>query len=299
MPQKSAHEVASATSVDGASLTASTAVQAAAAALAAARRVVIFSGAGMSAESGINTFRDPEVGVWRNKIALALFAIPFGWNWMPSIAWWGYKKFHRPIAAARPNAGHIAVAHLRDDLQLATDDEDKVVQVITQNVDALHQRAGTPASLVYELHGSVWRHRCIQHGHPMDVFAEAEGGEACEQQLPATQPRCGICGSPARPDAVLFTEALPEAAWSSAEAAVRSLRAGDVLLVVGTSGVVQPAASLPGLCRRGVMKVEINTETTGHSSSMDIVVPFPSAEAIPFIVERAKELKAHGSCHER
>ncbi|KAK7201932.1 Sir2 family [Novymonas esmeraldas] len=90
-------------------------------ALAAAHRVVVFSGAGMSAESGIHTFRDPEVGLWRNKIALALFGIPLGWRWMPSIAWWGYKRFHAPIAAALPNSGHLAVAELRTALQLRAD----------------------------------------------------------------------------------------------------------------------------------------------------------------------------------
>lgn len=257
-----------------------TAVQRCAEALAYAHRVVVFTGAGMSAESSINTFRDPEVGVWKNKLALAFFAVPFGWRWAPSIAWWYYKKFHRAIAAARPNAGHIAVAQLRDGLQLADVD---AVQVITQNVDALQQRAGSPAEFVYEVHGSVWRHRCAKHGHPMDVLVE--GG------LPATQPHCAICGSAARPDAVLFTENLPEAAWRKSAAAIQSLRAGDVLLVIGTSGVVQPAASLPSLCARGVVKIEINTEHTSHSDAMDIYVPFASAIALPQLLQLAREKK--------
>jgi NAD-dependent deacetylase len=97
---------------------ASQAAQASAVALAKARRIVVFSGAGMSAESGIITFRDPEAGVWKIKLALALFAVPFGWRWVPSIAWWCYRKFHRPIAVAKPNAGHVAAAQLREALKL-------------------------------------------------------------------------------------------------------------------------------------------------------------------------------------
>jgi NAD-dependent deacetylase len=113
--------------------------------------------------------------------------------------------------------------------------------------------------------------------------------------LPDTQPRCSICGSPARPDAVLFTKCLPEDAWAKAEVAVRILREGDVLLVIGTSGVVQPATSLPGLSRRGVIKIEINTECSGHTADMDIFVPFPSAEAIPQLLRLAEEQKADTS----
>lgn len=255
------------------------AVEVAAKALAAAERVVVFTGAGMSAESGIPTFRDPEAGVWKNKVALALFGVPFGWRWMPSIAWWGYKRFHAPIAAAQPNAGHVAVAHLQAELDLRG-----VVAVITQNVDALHQRGGTVEGNVHELHGTVMRHRCIAAGHPMDVL-----GQGCS--LPACQPRCRVCGSPARPDAVLFHEALPSEAWLQSVSATRALRAGDVLLVIGTSGVVYPAASLPGYCAAGVVKVELNRELTHQSEDMDVVVLGPSATTLPCILQRAKELK--------
>ncbi|KPA78977.1 putative NAD dependent deacetylasemidazole (cobb) protein [Leptomonas pyrrhocoris] len=254
------------------------AAQLAEAALAHARRIVVFSGAGICAESGINTFRDPEVGVWKNKIALALFAVPFGWRWMPTMAWWGYKKFHTPIAAAQPNEGHRTVARLRDELHLADAD---AVQVITQNVDALHQRAGSPTEFVYEVHGSVWRHRCIKNGHPMDLLVEGK--------LPEAQPRCAICGSPARPDVVLFTESLPEDAWLKSEVAVCGLRAGDVLLVVGTSGVVQPGASLPELCAPGVVKIEVNIEHTAHSKGMNVCIRQSSSIALPLLLQLAKE----------
>ncbi|KAK7201933.1 Sir2 family [Novymonas esmeraldas] len=112
-----------------------------------------------------------------------------------------------------------------------------------------------------------------------------------EGALPSSQPRCGVCGSPARPDVVLFSESLPEVAWERATAPVRSLQRGDVLLIVGTSGAVQPAASLPGRCRSGIVQVEINTEATLHSAAMDFCVRCPSAVTLPLILQRAKELK--------
>lgn len=253
------------------------AIEAAARAVAGAHRISAFTGAGMSAESGINTFRDPEVGVWKNRIGLALFGTPFGWNWMPGWAWSNYRRFHKPIFEAEPNAGHYALADFASLLPSSP------VLIATQNVDSLHQRAGSPVDAVYEVHGSVLRHRCIAKGHCIDI--------PTDQPLPETPPCCPQCGSKARPDAVLFRESLPEEQWRGAVNAMQSLKAGDVLFVIGTSGSVQPAASLPDYCRRGVVKVELNAEESGHTANMDIFVKGPSAVCLPRILARAKQIR--------
>lgn len=262
--------------------TADEAIERAADMLSRATRVVVLSGAGMSAESGIHTFRDPEAGVWKNKLLLALFGTPFGWNWMPGIAWTQYRRFRDPIAAAQPNAGHAAVAQMAAALRVD-------VQIATQNVDALHQRAGSDAATVYELHGSVMRYRCTKRGHPAAV--PSGGGDGDAAAFPQAVPHCAECGSPIRPDAVLFGESLPADAWDRATAAVRQLSRGDVLFVVGTSGVVYPAASLPEYARQGVCTIEVNPERTQLSQSMGLHVPCGAAVAMPRILARAVQLK--------
>lgn len=252
-------------------------VETAAHALAVARQVTVFSGAGMSAESNIPTFRDPEFGVWKNKLAMYLFGTPFGWNWLPGYAWSAFRKFYDPIAAAQPNAGHVAIAQMPE--KLGVD-----VIVATQNVDSLHQRAGTPDGRVFEVHGSVYRFRCIKNGHPMEVPRDP---------FPDASPRCPVCGSPARPDAVLFTEELPQATWEGAVEAMRRLAPGDVLLIVGTSGVVQPAASLPGYVRKGATVIEINPNRSELSDSVDLYIEAPGS-FLERIVNRAQEIKGPG-----
>lgn len=247
--------------------------------LSAAKRVVAFTGAGMSAESGILTFRDPEVGIWKNRLALLAFGHPYGWRWFPRWAWSYYLRFHDPIQAAQPNAGHRALAGLAAALRLPAE----AVSVVTQNVDYLHQRAGSPPTSVCEVHGSVFRHRCIREGHAMAIRTDSP--------LPRRQPTCPACGSGARPDATLFHEGLPEDQWAGAVSAVRALRPGDVLLVVGTSGSVYPAASLPGLAARGVVRIEVNPVRSAHTEGMDVFVGLPSAEALPRMLELATEMK--------
>lgn len=271
------------------------AIEAAARAIAAAPRLTALTGAGMSAESGINTFRDPEVGVWRNWLALALFGTPNGWRWTPGWAWSNYRRFHDPIFAAEPNDGHRALAAIGEAMQSsgagtptttasATATSGYPLRVVTQNVDYLHQCGGVPDAFVHEVHGSVFRHRCIAKGHPMEIPQDAP--------LPASAPKCPQCGSRARPDAVLFTESLPGATWESAERAMRDLGPKDCCLVIGTSGSVYPAASLPGMCGRGVVKIEINADESGYTGGMDIFVKGPSAQCLPRILARVLELKA-------
>lgn len=249
-------------------------IESAARKLAGAKNISIFSGAGLSAESNIPTFRDPEYGVWKNKLGMYIFGTPFGWNWFPGYAWSAFRIFYDPIAAAHPNAGHTAIAQIPEKLGAN-------VFVATQNVDSLHQRAGTPEDRVFEVHGSVYRFRCIKNGHPMEVPRDP---------FPDTSPKCPVCGSSARPDAVLFTEELPQAAWEGAVNSMRRLGKGDVLIIVGTSGVVQPAASLPSYVRKGVYMIEVNPCKSELSDYVDCHIDAPGS-CLARIVDRAQEIK--------
>lgn len=218
--------------------------------VAKARRIVCFTGAGMSAESGIETFRGGN-GLWSGivgNMVLAWFGTPVGWKWTPGFAWSKYiDRFYNPIRDARPNDGHRALV----DLQVMHPN----LCIITQNVDGLHQEAGSNPEKVYEVHGTVRRSRCIKNGHIYDF-----GGD---KNLPRESPTCRVegCNSKLRPDCVLFTEGIPSKQWIQAELATRELRNGDVMIVVGTSATVYPAASLPEIAaERGATLVDVNLQ---------------------------------------
>lgn len=240
------------------------------AACAAASRVVVFTGAGASADSGIGTFRGAS-GAWSGvfgRLSLVWGGTPLGWRWTPGLVWSRFvADFLEPINAARPHDGHLALARLEQALPVDT---------ITMNVDGLHQAAG--AANVAEVHGSVRRMRCME----------------CRQRagLPATldasrQPRCDACGGRMRPDVTLFTEGLPDAEWRRAQAAIEALSPGDVLLAVGTSSVVYPAASLPSRAKaRGATIIEFNMQVpTPLSAIVDVTVTGPAAESLPTFVD--------------
>ena len=257
-------------------------VKAVATALVHARKVYVFTGAGMSKESGIDTFRDPEMGLWRNKLAMALFGTPVGWRTMSGTAWRTYKKhFYDPIARAEPNDGHRVIAELPGALGVE-------VVVVTQNVDGLHQRAGTPDDHCLEVHGTVRRHRCIKCGRVSPVPAK-EG-----DPFPSENPGCPHCHKGMRPDATLFGEDLPEYAYQRALREARSLRAGDVLMVVGTSAVVYPAAQLPQIAARrpGVFSVEFNPDNSEITHMMtEHISNTPTADVLRQVLNYAKMLK--------
>ncbi|WP_376795718.1 NAD-dependent deacetylase [Thermogemmatispora sp.] len=205
-----------------------------------ARRIVALTGAGISAESGIPTFRDAASGLWTHFRPEEL-ATREAFERDPQRVWKWYAERRQKAAAAEPNAGHRALAEMERHVEEVT--------VITQNVDGLHQRAGS--SRVLELHGNLFRTKCLAQGHPADP--ERDSG----QEIP---PRCRLCGSYLRPDVVWFGELLPEQTYYQALQAV--LRC-DVLLVVGTSGIVEPAASLPHTAlRAGATVAVINPEAT-------------------------------------
>eukprot|EP01135_Chromosphaera_perkinsii_P001417 Nk52_evm1s168 gene=Nk52_evmTU1s168 len=251
-------------------------------------RLVVMTGAGCSAESGINTFRDPEMGVWRNRFHLLYYGTPLGWKLTPNWAWAAYVAFRRPIQQARPNPGHDAIAGLQ---RVFGED----FPVITQNVDGLHQRAGSQN--VIELHGSVHRHRCIKHGHSIpNILPEYFPPPDYQGSLKA--PKCPHehCSSHARPDCILFSEALPTRPWSRALAAIHpphgessSPPTATVVLVIGTSMSVYPAAALPEeACQMENSHVfEINpTPTAGLAGKCDGCIVGTAADILPAILEK-------------
>ena len=165
------------------------------------------------------------MGIWSNKLRLIYYGTPLGWKITPKWAWDAYKKFRNPIQSASPNPSHTAIAQIQ---QLLTSNNARCT-VITQNVDNLHQKAG--AVDVIELHGSVFRHKCIRHHHPMSIPEDSFITSS------SIYPTCSQCKSHSRPDCVLFNEGLPEDAFRLAGTAVAKC---DLMLVVGTSGVVLP-----------------------------------------------------------
>ncbi|HYS56446.1 MAG TPA: NAD-dependent deacylase [Thermoanaerobaculia bacterium] len=217
------------------------------------RKIVVLTGAGVSADSGIPTFRG-QGGLWRNYRAEDL-ATPEAFARNPLLVWEWYEWRRSLVRDAEPNAAHRAIASLGDAL------------VVTQNVDGLHQRAGSQN--VIELHGNLFRARCFRDGARRDaVEAFAE--------LP---PHCA-CGALLRPDVVWFGEMLPEGAFARAGHAVHE---ADLLLVIGTSGVVFPAASLVSL--HDGLSIEINPQLSALSSACTFAIAAKAAEATPIIVE--------------
>ncbi|MDX1454036.1 MAG: Sir2 family NAD-dependent protein deacetylase [Gammaproteobacteria bacterium] len=203
--------------------------------LAAGRHVTVLSGAGLSADSGVRTFRDPQDGLWAEYRPEQL-ATPGAFAAAPTTVWQWYQWRRRAIGAAQPHAGYHALARLAGSLGW---------QLITQNVDGLHQRAGMT---VLEFHGSIWKEHCQRCETP-----NPEAPTTAEEP-----PRCS-CGGLFRPSVVWFGETLDAQVLQSAAAAM----ACDTLLLIGTSAQVYPAAALAGEARsRGATVLEMNPEVT-------------------------------------
>jgi NAD-dependent deacetylase len=237
----------------------------------AARRVVVSTGAGMSRESGIPTFRDAQEGLWARFDPQELATVE-GFRAAPARVWGWYAYRRQRIMAAEPHAGHRALVDLERQVpELA---------VVTQNIDGLHQVAGSRR--VIELHGSIRRLKCLDGGHPFGgtLSHESPATETGEQE----PPHCPTCGSPLRPDVVWFGEMLPADATRQAwELAGRC----DVMLVVGTSGMVWPAAELPFVAARaGARVIEVNPERSEVSRIADVFVAGPAGAVLPALVER-------------
>lgn len=223
-------------------------------------RVVALTGSGVSAESGVPTFREAQTGLWARYDPQEL-ATPEAFARDPKLVWKWYAWRRGLVEGARPNPGHEALVKLERSVPAFC--------LITQNVDGLHQEAGS--ANVVELHGNIRRSRCPVE----DVTVEPDGTD----HLP---PLCPNCGSPVRPDVVWFGEALPAARLQAASQAARSC---DLFLSIGTSGLVHPAASLPyEALENGATVVEVNPDNTPLAPHADFSLRGRAGEVLPQLV---------------
>ena len=237
-------------------------------------RIAFLTGAGMSAESGVPTFRDALTGLWA-RFDPAGLATPEAFRRDPALCWGWYRWRAALVRRARPNAGHLAIAGLAG--------RGHEVTVVTQNVDDLHERAGSRD--VVHLHGSLFATRCFDCGRPAVPDPILEGLDAIGGEGAREAPRaCVACGGPCRPGVVWFGEPLPADAW---ERACEALAACELLVVVGTSGLVQPAASLPRLAREaGARVVEINPVESAVSALAHESLRMGAGEGMRVLAER-------------
>ena len=234
----------------------------AAEALRKARHVCVLTGAGISAESGIPTFRDALTGLW-SKFSPQELATPEAFARDPETVWSWYEWRRELIRQAQPNAGHLALAELARRVPGLT--------LVTQNVDGLHQRAGSQGVLEY--HGNILRDRCTVE----QIVAERS------EDTRTGLPRCAACGGLLRPDVVWFGEAIPAGPMTLAAAAAEDC---DVFLSVGTSSLVYPAAGLAEVAlRRSATVVEINPNETDLSPHSHLVLRGPSGQILPALLQ--------------
>ncbi|HEX8098438.1 MAG TPA: NAD-dependent deacylase [Pyrinomonadaceae bacterium] len=230
--------------------------------LARARRVVVLTGAGVSAESGVPTFRGGgNTAVWKGMPFSLISSAGMLERDLPAVwEWFDYRR--GLLEMVQPNAAHTALARWQERFEDFT--------LVTQNIDGLHQAAGSRG--VIELHGNIWRARCDSCGSRYDLRELSAGQEPGERI-------CSSCGGHLRPDVVLFGELLPPGAFELAAA-----KAGrcELCFVVGTSALVYPAASLPEIAREaGAYVVEVNPEPTPLSSFCDEVITGRAGEVLP------------------
>ena len=242
------------------------------AALRSARHVTVFTGAGVSAESGIATFRDAQSGLWAKYDATEL-ATPEACARDAALVWGWYEWRRQQMLRAAPNPAHVAIAALVGAVP--------ALSVITQNVDDLHERAGSRD--VIHLHGRLLQPRCFDCGapwtHPPGAPRQAPSGERIQP------PACPRCSGPIRPGVVWFGEALPDAAW---QRAVEAARHCDLLLSVGTSALVYPAAELPQIAvRNGATVIQVNPAPTALDDIADWNLHGAAGEVLPALVAAA------------
>jgi NAD-dependent deacetylase len=225
-------------------------------------KLVALTGAGVSQESGLRTFRDAKSGLWAQYKPEDL-ASPQAFARDPKLIWDWYAWRREAVKGVRPNPGHHALVEIENNIPHFT--------LITQNVDGLHRMAGSQR--VLELHGNIQRVRCSECSTSVDTW-----GDDSE-----SVPRCKECEGLLRPDVVWFGESLPR---DQLEAAVEASRTCEVFLSIGTSGVVQPAASLGFAAHnRGAVIVEINAEDTPLTVKADFVFQGKSGEILPELVK--------------
>lgn len=235
-------------------------------------RLCVLTGAGMSAESGIPTFRDAQTGLWA-RFKPGDLASPEAYQRDPALVWGWYRWRAAKVAAAQPNAGHRILAALQ-----AQHD----VHIVTQNVDNLHERAGSKH--VTHLHGEIMKSRCFVCGHYQTPDAILHDIEQLTEEQHEAPPNCQRCDGSMRPDVVWFGEALPDEAW---QAAVQAVDAADEVWVIGTSNLVQPAAQLPVMAlHAGKTVVEINPEPTPLTPYVHQHLAMRASEGVQQLVDQ-------------
>jgi NAD-dependent deacetylase len=228
-------------------------------ALREAQHVCVLTGAGVSAESGVPTFRDAQSGLWARYDPLEL-ATPEAFVSEPELVWRWYRWRRELVAEAKPNPGHRALADLAALVPQLT--------LVTQNVDGLHQQAGS--NDVIEFHGNIFDDRCFVEGCIVDCDGDA------------AVPVCPGCGGQVRPGVVWFGEAIPEQALNSSFAAAQEC---DVFLSIGTSSLVYPAAGLAEVAKdAGAMVTEVNPNPTGLSAYFDHAIAGKAGTVLPELV---------------
>jgi len=229
-------------------------------ALRESSHTTVLTGSGISAESGVPTFREAQTGLWARFDPKEL-ATPEAFDRDPALVWDWYAWRRKLVAEARPNPGHLAIAEMQ---RLVPN-----VTLVTQNVDGLHQLAGSRE--VIELHGNIRRTKCAAEDTRVDVFEDGE-----------SPPICPSCGAPLRPDVVWFGEMLPLGAL---EAASMAARGADLLLSVGTSNLVYPAAGLPiEALDNGATVVEINPSETPLTPHADYALRGQAGDVLPRLI---------------
>jgi NAD-dependent deacetylase len=243
-----------------------------------ARHVVALTGAGISAESGVPTFRDAQTGLWA-KYSPEELATPQAFQRNPRLVWDWYAWRRELVSKAAPNPGHLALAQLETYFTQQTTDpmsptslrDTPRFTLITQNVDGLHQRAGSQN--IIELHGNINRTKCFEENIIIESWPQGN-------EVP---PSCPHCGGPLRPDVVWFGETLPQPALDAAIAAVHIC---DLFLSIGTSALVHPAASLPYYAlQSNAILVEINPDETPLSATATFALHGPAGRILPALFE--------------
>ena len=239
-----------------------------------ATRIVFFTGAGMSAESGIPTFRDALTGLWE-RFDPVLLASAEGYAADPALVWGWYEWRRMKVMQAVPNAGHLAIA------QFVAGNGAKQVAVITQNVDDLHERAGSQD--ITHLHGSILTPRCLDCDAPAGVDWPGMVPDEPEAGRRIEPPQCVSCGGPLRPGVVWFGESLPMDSFDRATALAHS---ADAFVVVGTSGVVEPAASLVRQARQqGARIIVIDPHPSISTREAHCWIAGSAANALPELLD--------------
>lgn len=234
--------------------------------LRSAERVVVLTGSGVSAESGVPTFRDAQTGLW-SRFSPEELATPGAFERDPALIWDWYQWRRELVSEAQPNPGHRALARLEN--------RPGDFMLITQNVDGLHQRAGS--ANVIEFHGNIMRTKCSAEGTLVDTWPTDH-----------KPPRCQTCNAYLRPDVVWFGEVIPEQALARAFASAENC---EVFLSIGTSSLVYPAAGLAEIAlRAGAAVIEINPNPTPLSAVADFSLRGPAGEVLPELVQQVTRL---------